>query len=122
MENKLCQDSIPLLANGDSIHIINEHCGEILLVKWNQNKKLLATGGGNDNYVNIWDFSQMPRLHAEDPSLSGNLVGTSASSPKSHMPIAQLKHISKVDFSDPTQEPKRSDDNFITSIQWSNSG
>ena len=47
---------IPLVNNGTSIQVINEHHGEVIYLKWNPLQKLLATGGHNDNIVDIWDF------------------------------------------------------------------
>ena len=120
MENKLFRDYIPLNPNGESIHVLNEHCGEILLLKWNQNKKYLATGGSGDNYVNVWDFGQLSKMSTDDLN-PGNQT-TSPSSPKIQLPIAQLRHINAL-TNGPNQEPNRSDENyFISSIQWSTSG
>ena len=42
--------------NGSSLHILNDHKGEIFFSKWNPTKNFLATGGAGDNVVDIWDF------------------------------------------------------------------
>lgn len=48
--------NIPLKHNGNTLHILNDHKGEIFFSKWNPIKNLLATGGAGDNVVDIWDF------------------------------------------------------------------
>ena len=52
-------ERIPLMPNGKSISIINEHKGDIFFSKWNPNKKVLATGGAGDCFVNVWDSNQV---------------------------------------------------------------
>lgn len=55
----MLNNKIPLVSNGISIHVINEHQGEIFFSKWNPYKRLLATGGAGDYFVNIWDYNQI---------------------------------------------------------------
>jgi len=50
-------NSIPLQSNGTSIRVMNEHKGDIFFSKWNPNKKILATGGAGDCFVDVWDFN-----------------------------------------------------------------
>jgi WD40 repeat protein len=92
---------IPLVSNGSSIVLANEHLGEIVHSKWNPSKKILATGGNGDCFVDLWDLTQ--------PN-SGVLK-----------PMKQLRHISVVNTND--TQPERGDENhYISSIQWSNNG
>ena len=53
----MLNNKIPLVSNGISIHIVNEHQGEIFFSKWNPFKRLLATGGASDYFVNLWDYN-----------------------------------------------------------------
>ena len=77
--------------------MLNEHQGEIFFSKWNPVKRILATGGAGDCYVDIWDF---------------NLINTSALGQQS--PLMQLRHIS---VASEAEIPKRSDEShFISSI------
>ena len=39
--------------------MIEEHQGEIFFSKWNPFKRLLATGGAGDYFVNVWDYNQI---------------------------------------------------------------
>jgi len=79
--------------------VVPEHRGDILFSKWNTNKRILATGGAGDCYVNVWDLTQ-EQFQAK--------------------PSMQLRHIS---FADNDKMPDRADSNhFISSIQWSNNG
>jgi hypothetical protein len=39
--------------------MLNEHQGEIFFSKWNPNKKILATGGAGDCFVDVWDFNMI---------------------------------------------------------------
>lgn len=82
--------------------LLNEHLGEIVHSKWNPNKKLLATGGNGDYFVDLWDFTT--------PSNSGQLK-----------PMKQLRHISMMNTNE--TQPERADENhYISSVQWSNHG
>ena len=76
---------IPLVHNGKSVFVINEHHGEVIYLKWNPMEKMLATGGHNDNYVDVWDFAIIGS-HIGDNSVVANMIGTSASTPKSVNP------------------------------------
>jgi WD40 repeat protein len=79
--------------------MINEHQGEIVHSKWNPNKKLLATGGNGDCFVDLWDLTT-----------------------NSSKPMKQLRHISGINANETTM-PARSDENhYISSMQWSNNG
>ena len=49
---------IPLVSNGSSVMLVNEHSGEIAHSKWNPNKRILATGGNGDSWVDLWDVTQ----------------------------------------------------------------
>lgn len=49
---------IPLVSNGSSVMLVNEHSGEIAHSKWNPNKRILATGGNGDSWVDLWDMTQ----------------------------------------------------------------
>ena len=58
--NQYMQDvakRVPLKSNGSSIRVINEHEGGIMYSKWHPNKKILATGGHGDYYVDVWDYN-----------------------------------------------------------------
>ena len=93
---------IPLVHNGSSVMLVNEHLGEIAHSKWNPNKKILATGGNGDCFVDLWDLTQ---------PFYGSLK-----------PMKQLRHISVMNTNE-TQLPDRADENhYISSIQWSNHG
>lgn len=81
--------------------LVNEHSGEIAHSKWNPNKRILATGGNGDSWVDLWDMTQ---------SHSGSLE-----------PIKQLRHVSQMSDKD-VQIPRGDENNFISSIQWSNQG
>jgi len=50
---------MPLASNGSSISVINEHKGDIFFSKWNPSKKILATGGAGDCFVDVWDFNRI---------------------------------------------------------------
>ena len=75
--------------------------------KWNPAKKILATGGTGDFYVDVWDYNAIN----SQAMISLNTAPT---------PWMQLRHIS---VQNETQFPNRADDShFISSIQWSNTG
>lgn len=112
---------IPLVHNGHSIHVINEHHGQVLYLKWSQNQKMLATGGHKDNYVDVWNLTNIGG--GLDPHALNNMMITSSSSPKNLRPLLQLRHIPIQNSPDDHQGPERSDEShYITSIQWSHSG
>lgn len=56
----ISSNKIPLLSNGSSIQVISEHQGSIFFSKWNPNKKILATGGAGDCFVDVWDANSSP--------------------------------------------------------------
>jgi len=94
----------PLKHNGNSIHILNDHKGEIFFSKWNPTKNFLATGGAGDNVVDVWDFDL----------INGKNGGPNQS------PWLSLRHIS---VQNEAEVPPRADENhYISSIQWSNNG
>jgi WD40 repeat protein len=91
---------IPLQSNHSSVFVVPEHQGAIFFSKWNANRRILATGGAGDSWVNVWD-------------LSGDTVNTK--------PLLQLRHISQSDQID--KMPDRADANhYISSVSWSNNG
>lgn len=77
--------------------VVNEHFGEIAHSKWNPVKKILATGGNGDCFVDLWDLT-IPG--------SNNIK-----------PIKQLRHLSVMSASQAHPEPQRGDENhYISSI------
>ena len=87
---------IPLVHNGSSVMLVNEHLGEIAHSKWNPSKKILATGGNGDCFVDLWDLTQP-------------VLGTMK-------PMKQLRHTSVMNTNE-TQLPDRADENhYISSI------
>ena len=52
------QVKVPLVTNGHSISVIDEHCGQVFFAKWNpaNGRRFCATGGAGDYFVDIWDF------------------------------------------------------------------
>lgn len=103
MKKQETAKKIPLVNNNSSVMLVNEHYGEIAHSKWNPNKKILATGGNGDCFVDLWDLTQ--------PS-SGTLK-----------PIKQLRHLSVMSANEAHPEPERGDENhYISSIQWSHNG
>jgi hypothetical protein len=62
--------------------VINEHKGNIFFSKWNPNKKIVATGGAGDCFVDIWDFNRI------NTQALAKLPGSTQS------PWMQLRHIS----------------------------
>mmetsp|Transcript_14839 Transcript_14839/g.25236 ORF Transcript_14839/g.25236 Transcript_14839/m.25236 type:complete len:92 (-) Transcript_14839:1308-1583(-) len=79
--------------NGATIHLLNEHHGEVIHLKWNPNNKFLATAGHCDNYVDIWDLSSLGALNFGDLSALNQQIVTSSSSPKNLKPHLYLRHI-----------------------------
>jgi hypothetical protein len=79
----MLNNKIPLISNGISIHMIEEHQGEIFFSKWNPFKRLLATGGAGDYFVNVWDYNQIS---------AGSNIATLVSPA---LPVLWLRHISK---------------------------
>jgi WD40 repeat protein len=51
---------MPLKSNGNSIKVIQEHQGLVFFSKFNPTKRILATGGAGDCFVNLWDFNHSP--------------------------------------------------------------
>lgn len=89
---------MPLLSNQTSIRVINEHKGLVFFTKWNPNKRILASGGAGDCYVDLWDYNQNANEPMNPP----------------------LRHYSNADDE---PRPDRSDEShYITSIQWNHSG
>jgi WD40 repeat protein len=81
---------------------MNEHQGEIFFAKWSPSKKILATGGAGDCFVDVWDFNLI------NSSALGNLPGSTQA------PWMQLRHIS---VANEAQIPNRADEShFISSI------
>jgi len=37
--------------------VIQEHKGEVFHSKWHPTKRLLATAGASDNFVDVWDYN-----------------------------------------------------------------
>merc|ERR1740117_869458 len=82
--------------------IVPEHSGEILHSKWNPFKKMLATGGTGDYYVDIWDFNLM-----------NNMLP---------MPQTQLRHVDLPNSSDLPLPSREDESHVISSVQWSYQG
>jgi WD40 repeat protein len=67
------------------VHILNEHQGEVIFLKWNPLQKLLATGGQNDNVVDVWDLTELAAL-SEKGAFSPKQPSSSLK------PLLQLQH------------------------------
>ena len=57
LQKQECTKKIPLVNNGSSVMLVNEHSGEIAHSKWNPTKRILATGGNGDSWVDLWDMT-----------------------------------------------------------------
>ena len=98
------QVKVPLVTNGHSISVIDEHCGQVFFAKWNpaNGRRFCATGGAGDYFVDIWDFDTIRNQASIKP-------------PVPTRPLLQLRHIS-VTKSDADIPARESDNHFISSI------
>ena len=98
------QIKVPLVTNGHSISVIDEHCGQVFFAKWNpaNGRRFCATGGAGDYFVDIWDFDTIRNQASIKP-------------PVPTRPLLQLRHIS-VTKSDADIPARESDNHFISSI------